>query len=43
MVKGVVIIRINPMPEGCQEFDIINGGYALIDEEAILIYGHNVD
>ncbi len=43
MVKGTVIIRINPMPEGCQEFDIMNGGYALIDEEAILIYGHNVN
>lgn len=42
MVKGSVIIRINPMPAGCEEFDIINGGWALIDEAAILIYGHNV-
>jgi hypothetical protein len=42
MVKGVVIIRINPMPEGCEEFDIINGGWAMIDEESILIYGHGV-
>jgi len=42
MVKGAVIIRINPMPEGCEEFDILNGGWAMIDEGAILIYGHNV-
>jgi hypothetical protein len=42
MVKGAVIIRINPMPGGCEEFDIINGGWALIDEEAVLIYGHGV-
>ena len=42
MIKGTVIIRINPMPSGCEEFDIINGGWALIDEGAILIYGHGV-
>ncbi len=42
MVKGTVIIRINPMPEGCEEFDIINGGWAMIDAAVILIYGHNV-
>jgi hypothetical protein len=42
MIKGAVIIRINPMPSGCEEFDIINGGWSLIDEEAILIYGHGV-
>jgi hypothetical protein len=42
MIKAVVIIRINPMPEGCEEFDIMNGGWALVDEEAILIYGHGV-
>jgi hypothetical protein len=42
MVKGIVIIRINPMPSGCEEFDIQNGGWALIDDEAILIYGHGV-
>ncbi len=42
MIKGAVIIRINPMPEGCEEFDIINGGWSLIDEEAILVYGHGV-
>ena len=42
MVKGTMIIRINPMPTSCEEFDIINGGWAFIDETAILIYGHGV-
>ncbi len=26
MAKGAVILRIQPMPEGCEEFDLINGG-----------------
>lgn len=43
MVKGAVILRINPMPTGCEEFDIINGGWAMVDAEQILIYGHGVD
>ncbi len=42
MVKAVVIIRINPMPVGCEPFDIQNGGWALVDAEELLIYGHNV-
>ena len=42
MVKGAVIIRINPMPGGCEEFDIIYGGWAMIDAGVILIYGYNV-
>jgi len=43
MVKGAVILRINPMPTGCEEFDIINGGWAMVDAEEILIYGHGVE
>ncbi|MFH1279246.1 MAG: GEGP motif-containing diheme protein [Candidatus Eisenbacteria bacterium] len=43
MVKGAVILRIEPMPEGCEEFDIINGGWAMVDAEEILIYGHGVN
>ncbi|MBN2071600.1 MAG: hypothetical protein JW814_09110 [Candidatus Krumholzibacteriota bacterium] len=42
MVKAVVIIRINPVDEGCEEFDIINGGWAMVDGDFILIYGHGV-
>lgn len=43
MVKATVIIRIQPMPEGCEEFDIINGGWAMVDAEQVLIYGHGVE
>jgi len=42
MVKAAVIIRIDPMPEGCEEFDIINGGWAMVDESVLLVYGHGV-
>lgn len=42
MVKGVVIIRINPMPEGYEEFDIGNGGWAMVEAGEILVYGHGV-
>ena len=43
MVKGTVIIRLNPVPAGYEEFDIVNGGWALVDAGEILIYGHNVE
>ena len=42
MVKGSVILRINPIPPGCEEFDVINGGWAMVDAEEILIYGQGV-
>jgi hypothetical protein len=42
MAKGAVILRIQPMPEGCEEFDLINGGWAMVDDESVLIYGHGV-
>jgi hypothetical protein len=43
MVKGAVIIKLLPMPTGCEEFDLVNGGFALIDAEELLIYGHSVE
>jgi len=42
MVKAAVIIRINPVPAGYEEFDIINGGWAMVDGEFLLIYGRGV-
>jgi len=42
MVRGVVAIRIDPMPAGVEEFDYKNGGWAYIDAKQLLIYGHNV-
>jgi hypothetical protein len=41
-VKGAVAIRINPMPSGYEEFDWKNGGWSLITNELIIIYGMGV-
>lgn len=43
MVRGVMAIRIDPMPSGVEEFDYVNGGWAYIDAKQIVVYGHNVD
>lgn len=43
MVKAMVILRVNPMPDGYEEFDIQNGGWAMVDAAQILIYGHGVE
>ncbi len=43
MVRGVIAIRIDPMPDGVEEFDYTNGGWAYIDAEQLIIYGHNID
>jgi len=42
MVRGVVAIRINPLPAGTEDFDYQNGGWAFIDEESVLVYGHGI-
>jgi hypothetical protein len=42
MVRGVVAIRIDPMPAGVEEFDYRNGGWAYIDAGELIVYGHNV-
>lgn len=42
MVRGVIAIRIDPMPAGVEEFDYMNGGWAYIDAKQLIIYGHNV-
>jgi hypothetical protein len=43
MVRGVVAIRVNPMPEGYEDFDYQNGGWAYIDGHAILVYGAGIE
>jgi hypothetical protein len=40
-VRGVTAIRINPMPQGFEEFDWKNG-WPLIAERKIVIFGKNV-
>jgi hypothetical protein len=42
MVRGVVAIRVNPLPAGHEDFDHLNGGWALIDGRSLLVYGHGV-
>jgi len=42
MVKSSAAIKIRPMPAGCEEFDIINGGWALGKAQEMIIYGHSV-
>ncbi len=43
MVRGAVCIRIDPMPDGVEEWDYLQGGWAAIDDDIFIIYGHNVD
>jgi len=43
MVRGVTGIRINPLPEGYEDFDHQNGGWAFIDNESVIIYGYGIN
>jgi hypothetical protein len=42
MVRGVVAIKINPLPEGSEDFDHKNGGWAYIDSESVIVYGRGI-
>jgi len=42
MVRGVMAIRVDPMPAGVEEFDYKNGGWAYINSKELIIYGNNV-
>lgn len=39
MVRGVVAIRVNPLPSGYEDFDYYNGGFAYIDDQTVIVYG----
>ncbi len=41
-VRGLVAIRVNPMPPGYEEFDWKNGGYALAGRRQLILYGAGV-
>jgi hypothetical protein len=41
-IRGLVAIRVNPMPVGYEEYDWKNGGWALIERREIVIYGAGV-
>lgn len=41
MAKGVVIIRVRPIPAGCEEYDTSNG-WSLIQQKKVVIFGHGI-
>jgi hypothetical protein len=41
-VRGIVAIRVNPLPPGYEEFDWKNGGWALISKEQLIVYGATI-
>jgi len=40
-VRGACVIRVNPMPDGYEEYDWKNG-WSLIEDAQVVIYGHGV-
>ncbi|HOX42114.1 MAG TPA: hypothetical protein PK668_00880 [Myxococcota bacterium] len=42
MVRGVIAIRVNPLPAGVEDFDYRNGGWAYVDAAQLLVYGFGV-
>jgi len=40
-VRGMCVIRVNPMPSGLEEYDWRNG-WSLIADRKIVVYGHSV-
>jgi hypothetical protein len=42
MVRGVIAVRINPLPAGVEDFDYRNGGWAYIVNSTIIVYGYGI-
>jgi hypothetical protein len=42
MVRGVVAIRVNPLPPGVEDFDFRNGGWAYVENATVVVYGFGV-
>ncbi len=42
MVRGVVAIRVNPLPPGVEDFDWRNGGWAYVAGGRVVVYGAGV-
>jgi hypothetical protein len=43
MVRGVVAIRLNPFPEGYEEFDARANGWTHLDAGKLVLYGHGIE
>ena len=39
---GVVIVRVNPLPAGYEDFDYYYGGWAYVDNVSVMIYGYGI-
>jgi hypothetical protein len=42
MVRGVIAIRANPLPDGVEDFDYKYGGWAYVDNANIIVYGFGI-
>ena len=42
MVRGVIAIRVNPLPAGHEDFDHRNGGWAYVENGSVVVYGFGV-
>jgi len=42
MVRGVVAVRVNPLPAGVEDFDTRNGGWAFVANGSVVVYGAGV-
>ena len=43
MVRGVVAIRVNPLPAGYEDFDYHYGGWSYVEDSRLLVYGFGLD
>jgi hypothetical protein len=42
MVRGVIAVRVNPLPAGYEDFDYRYGGWAFVENATLLVYGYGV-
>ena len=42
MVRGVIALRVNPLPAGVEDFDHRNGGWAFVENARLVVYGFGV-
>jgi hypothetical protein len=42
MVRGVIAVRVNPLPAGVEDFDAKNGGWAYVEDGTVVVYGHGI-
>ena len=42
MVRGVIAVRVNPLPAGYEDFDAKNGGWAFIADSTLVVYGYGI-